>query len=137
MNLHSKYYNTETGENLPITNFRPIRSENLPKLVPDDLSTDQKYLWDICQAVASGVCTESLLQRNPGKLAHSRWLTAANRILRLYVSTKEVSKNLTLTEYVMKIYAPVWFHIKLKPSGKDGPRHLLNIKQTIPVVYLV
>lgn len=117
-----------TCEQLPATAFHPIQSENLPELVPDDLSTDQKYLWDICQAVMSGVCSESLTQRNPGKLSHSRWLTAANRILRLYVSSSSVTKELQiLSEYVVKVYAPVWFHIKLKPSCKEGPRHLLNM----------
>lgn len=73
----------ETCENLPVVSFNPIQSGNFPVLVPDDLSTDQKYLWDICQTVTSGICTESLANRNPGKLSHSRWLTAANRILRL------------------------------------------------------
>ncbi|CAH0562903.1 unnamed protein product [Brassicogethes aeneus] len=98
------------------------------ELVPNDLSTDQKYLWDICQAVTSGVCSESLIHRKPGKLTHSRWLTAANRILRLYISSNEVTRNLQiLTEYVVKVYAPLWFYIKLKPSCKEGPRHLLNM----------
>lgn len=118
----------QASENSPATTFLTIPSENLPALVPDDLSSDQKYLWDICQAVTTGVCSESLAQRNPGKLSHSRWLTAANRILRLYVSSNDVTRNLQiLSEYIVKVYAPVWFHIKLKPSCVDGPRHLLNM----------
>lgn len=118
----------ETCENLPVVSFHPIQSENFPILVPDDLSTDQKYLWNICQSVTSGICTESLANRNHGKLSHSRWLTAANRILRLYISSNKVSRNLQiLSEYVLKVYAPLWFHIKLKPSCSEGTRHLLNM----------
>lgn len=47
-----------------------------------DLSVDQKYLYEICSSISSGICTIDLSKRNPGKQAHSRWLTTANRILR-------------------------------------------------------
>ena len=41
-------------------------------------------------------------------MAHSRWLTTANRILRLYVSTDKPSQALKIIiEYIMKVYAPV------------------------------
>ena len=46
------------------------------------LSTDQKYLYAICQAVVSGYFPVDLIHKCPGKMAHSRWLTTANRILR-------------------------------------------------------
>jgi hypothetical protein len=29
-----------------------------------------------------------------------------------------------LVEYVAKVYAPMWFYIKSKPSCKDGVRHV-------------
>jgi len=68
-----------------------------------------------------------LSRRDPGALSHSRWLTAANRILRLYVATEKPSPNLkTLATYIMKVYAPIWFQIKANPSCKDGPKHAFN-----------
>ena len=78
-----------------------------------DLSTDQQYLLQICQAVSSGNCSVDLLMRNPGNICHFRWLTTANRLLRLYVSTTNPSTNLQiLTTYVMKVYPASWFTIK-------------------------
>ncbi|KAF2882105.1 hypothetical protein ILUMI_24067 [Ignelater luminosus] len=57
---------------------------DLPKNVVDELSTDQKYLYEICQTVSTGSCSPELANRQPGKMVHSRWLTSANRIHRHY-----------------------------------------------------
>lgn len=101
---------------------------DLSKNVVDELSTDQKYLYDICQAVKTGSCTPELANRQPGKMAHSRWLTLANRILRLYVSTHTPSENLLLlVNYLVKVYAPIWFLIKQKTSFKDGSKHIYQL----------
>lgn len=82
----------------------------------------------MCIAVSSGNCSLDLSLRNPGKLAHYRWLTLANRILRLYVATENPTENLkTLAEYIVKVYAPVWFNIKLKPSCTYGSKHLFKL----------
>lgn len=121
----------ETCEKLPIIKYLPIKVDSeMTSLKSTDLSTDQKYLLDMCQAISSGECSLSLAHRQPGKLSHARWLTTANRILRLYVSTEKPSSALgDLVEFVMKVYAPIWFKIKSKPSCKDGARHLwLTIK---------
>src|SRR5207253_1076375 len=90
-----------------------------------DLSSDQKYLLDISRAVSSGECPPDLAYRSPGKMAHSRWLTTANRILRLYVSTAEPPDDLkVLAEYVIKVYVPSWFEIKKFQRATHGARHL-------------
>ena len=114
-------------ENLPVIKFAAISNE-FPKIdieVIKDLSTDQRYLWDICQAVTNGNCSTSLSKKHPGKMSHARWITTANRIMRLYISTLEPSNKLqTLAEFIMKVYAPMWFTIKLNPYCTDGPRNL-------------
>ena len=57
--------------------------------------------------------TDNLSNRDPGALCHAWWLTAANRIFRLYVSKRNPSKNLQiLAKYIMRVYAKVWFMIK-------------------------
>lgn len=113
-------------EQLPIVPFEPIQV-NLPEMNRKDLSTDQQYLFDVCQAVASGQCSNTLSKREPGTLSHSRWLTTANRILRLYMATNSPSQNLcTLAEYIMKVYAPMWFTIKIHHSCKDGSKHVFQ-----------
>src|SRR6218665_733296 len=65
------------------------------------------------------------LMRNPGCLNHSRWLTTANRIPRLYVSNNKKSENLkTLVTYIIRVYAPTQFAIKVHSSCKYEARHL-------------
>lgn len=116
----------EACEKLPVIAYSPISvNSEMPDVNNVDLSTDQKYLRDICQAVSSGECSLSLAYREPGKLSHARWLTTANRVLRLYVSTENPSTALTnLVDFVLNVYAPMWFKIKSHPSCKDGARHL-------------
>ena len=98
---------------------------NLPEVNIRELSTDQQYLWEITNAVSNGHCPLALSKREPGKLNHSRWLTTANRLLRLYVASADPSDSLkTLARYVVTVYAQMWFSIKTKPSCKDGSRHL-------------
>lgn len=117
-------------ERLPIAVFESIdfnRSLDLSD-VRDELSTDQKYLWDICQSISEGHCSMSLAHRSPGNLNLSRWLTLANRILRLYVATSNPSENLfVLAKYVLTVYAPIWFETKYMSNCSDGPRHFYSL----------
>ena len=80
-------------EALKLVEFTCIQCD-LPSTLPDDLSTDQKYLYDMCNAISVGICPVALSLRNPGLMNHSRWLTTANRTLRLYVSTLNPSYEL-------------------------------------------
>ncbi|CAH1100857.1 unnamed protein product [Psylliodes chrysocephalus] len=103
----------EKCETLQPLNFKRIEVI-LPEINVDELSTDQKYLYEICCAISKGYISLNLSKQSPGKMAYSRWLTTANRILRLYVSTEKPSQNLSIiTEYVIKVYAPTWFAIKI------------------------
>ncbi|CAG9794368.1 unnamed protein product [Diatraea saccharalis] len=112
---------------LKIVAFEPI-STKLPDLNIELLSTDQKYLYQMCCAISSGTVSPNLANKDPGKLAHSRWLTCANRILRLYIGTAKPTKNLKeLATFVMKVYAPNWFDIKSKSSCTFGPIHIFNM----------
>jgi len=88
---------------LPTVAFTGIEI-NLPDMTDVVLSTDQQYLIDMCKAIQSGICSLELSRRAPGTLSHARWLTAANRLLRLYVSTLNPSDNLvTLVTYILKV----------------------------------
>ena len=99
-------------EKLDVFNFKLVLFDLLD-MGQIDLSTDQQYLYDIHQSVSAGKLSEGLANKNPGKMAHSRWLTTANHILRLYVSTVEPSQTLKIiVKYITKVHAPVWFAIK-------------------------
>lgn len=77
-----------------------------------------------------GSCPEDLARRNPGNLSHARWLTLANRVLRLYVATQDPSIQLCkLAEFVLKVYAPSWFSIKRHPSITSASENFFNIIQ--------
>jgi hypothetical protein len=117
----------KTAEALPVVEFRAVQS-NMTDTDFSDISTDQKYLYELTKAVMDGDCSESLSLRDPGKLCHSRWLTTANRILRLYVSTENPSKELQiLAEFIVKVYAPMWFSIKNNPLFSSGSLHIWKL----------
>jgi hypothetical protein len=113
-------------EKMPVVSYEPIPCE-FTFVTFNNLSSDQQYLLHICQAVISGHCPVSLSHRQPGKLVMSRWVTMANRVLRLYVATEQPDENLkTVAEFIVRVYAPMWFAVKSKPCCKDGSRHLFQ-----------
>lgn len=117
----------EHCEKLPLANFEKI-DVMLPDIDSEDLSTDQRYLYEMVTGISKKSISLSLSQKDPGKLNHSRWLTTANRILRLYISIENPSENLKLlTKYVVTVYTFVWFNIKAKPSCRYGSIHLFNL----------
>lgn len=114
-------------ETKDVVSFKSIPSESI-SIENSDLSTDQKYLLDIYNAVREGEVTDQLAIRSPGKMHHARWITTANRILRLYVSTTTPTENLMLiVSFIMKVYAPMWFNIKRYWQVKHGPQHIFNM----------
>ena len=120
----------EKCENKLICEFILLLS-NLPDISDEIraiLSTEQKYLYEIVQSVASGYVSYRLRNTNPGKIAHSRWLTTAIRISRYYVAEYNPTEELsTLARYLVKVYAPGWFLIKKNEEVKDGARNLHQI----------
>ena len=106
---------------LSVIDFTPIMGKVKEISYQNELSTDQRYLYDMCIAVQSGVVNPNLAVKSPGNINHARWLTRANRILRLYVSTKNPEENLVhLVSNILNLYAPGWFHIKSHPLCTQG-----------------
>lgn len=82
------------------------------------MSQDQSYLLKACLVVQSGqknADPDSLTFLNiasPGALNHGRWLTRANRVLRLYMATDKPSTQLLqLVTFIVQVYATSWFLI--------------------------
>lgn len=117
-------------EKLPVKLFKPIYTDEMmvfDKNTLNSLSVDQRYIYDIVHGIQEGKIDASLAAKAPGKLCHSRWLTLASRILRLYVSYEKAPKNVeTLAEFVVKIYAPMWFLIKKNHNVSSGPSHVFK-----------
>jgi len=94
----------------------------------ETLSQDQKILLHYTLAKDSGDYSSELARMKPGKVAHSRRLTTAARILRLYMSVdKPPSVPKTMATYVMKVYVPVWFVVKCRPTCICGSRYLFEL----------
>lgn len=124
-------------ESLPITSYQAIPLDWLDNYneLQEDLSTDQKYLLKLCNAVSTGLCPRSVRLMKPGPVNLSRWLTTACRILRLYVSTSSPDSSLVwLVIFIVKVYAPMWFAIRRHPSCSDGARHLWKMGQLASVL---
>lgn len=98
-----------------------ITLENISDLSAVELTTDAMYLYKMALAISSGEVSADLSNIKPGPIAHSRWLTKASRLLRLYVTTNKPSKNLKiLANYIMKVYTPMYFNIKYYNSVVYG-----------------
>lgn len=103
---------------------------HLSREIVDDLSTDQSYGYRIVDAIRSGELPDDLALLQIGPVCHSRWLTTALRFCRLWISKHELrdsnKKNLKMiVEFIIGVYMPNWFNIKLHPSWIDGPKHVL------------
>lgn len=93
-----------------------------------DLTNDQAYLYKIGKVIATGIHEPGFQDLKPGPTHHARWLTTASRILRLYVSKEHSSQKLqTLTTFIMKVYIPVFFGIKIDHDWCNGTKHFYNV----------
>ena len=107
----------------------------IPPEVVKDLSTDQYYAYLIHEAIRTGKISARLASLEIGPVNHSRWLTTANRFLRIWCSKHRLKgKNLAnlqqIIEYIMRVYLPNWFNTKIKHHWIQGPNHVLFQLQT-------
>jgi hypothetical protein len=99
--------------------------------VVKSLSDDQKYLYKITHAINAGVFPENLKSKEIGPHSHARWLNFANRICLLWcseivLSVEETYNLQLLVEFIVGVYAPLWFEIKVKWKWTEGPNHILK-----------
>ena len=119
--------------------FNPIETEVNTNFIPDnvlnDLSSDQRLLFEYCKGVGSGKVEEKWAAWKIGPLNHARWLTLAIRILCLY--TRQLQPSLTLKKlvhYIVKVYAPTWFRIKASSKFHNSPSILFTAIQNIRLI---
>ena len=114
---------------LQMVKFEKIfgKVEEIQDQVLHNLSSDQKYLYEVALSVQTGKFPIRLATRSPGTLNEARWLTKANRILRLYVSTHNPSSNLVkLVSFILNLYAPAWCKIKSNTRAVDGTKNFFT-----------
>ena len=112
----------------PVEQYEAVSGDvpELPEETVRKLSADQKYLYRICHAVQSGSNNfpPDLGGKEPGTLHQARWLTLANRCLRLYVSATQPSPALIrIVRFILRQYAPGWFRFREFSGISDGARN--------------
>ena len=114
-----------------VVNFARMRPKKpfvkLSKEVIAKMSANQAYLYRIVQAIINGSkqfqVDKGLLTASPGKFHNARWMTLANRILRLYCSDPNPNVELKLlVRFLIDVYSPTWFDVVQNPSFLDGPK---------------
>ena len=104
---------------------------SLPDEVIKDLSTDQELSYKLVKAVRSGHLPRDIALRKPGAIVHSRWLTFAENICFMWMSDHGLDGELyqrleLIVTFVVSVYFPMWFNIKVQHSWLEGPRHILT-----------
>ena len=119
----------------PVVKFKNIPNvhfPDIPQSVVDELSGDQHYAYRICMAVMVGSVDEDLQFLEVGPIVHSRWLTLACRILRLYVSKETPSANLqAIAHFCISVYFPTWFEAKKQNQIIHGAKNFFNLVHRI------
>ena len=96
--------------------------EDISEDVYEDLSRDQKLLYDYIKAISIGKVPQKLAIQKVGPLNHSRWLTLAIRILQLYTRTENANEALRkIVRFILQVYGPCWFSIKKAKKFTLGP----------------
>ena len=99
--------------------------------VVNNLSDDQKYGYNMVKAIRSGTVSSQLASLEIGPVNHARWLTTANRFLRLWISEnnfeeEDMRKLKLIVQFIVGVYYPMWFSVKVKHSWIEAPRHVLE-----------
>ncbi|GBL73401.1 hypothetical protein AVEN_159413-1 [Araneus ventricosus] len=116
-------------EKLSVVDYEPIDC-SIPDIDRNLLRKDQQYLLDISNAPWD--MSRRLGKSDLGPLFHSRWLLAANRVLRLYISSSDPYGNLKeIVGFILKSYVPVWFALKKSKYFTDGPKTCLSSNPNI------
>ena len=115
--------------------------ENSPLIYvsPDiikDLSTDQSYAYQIVTSIKTGVLPKRLALLEIGPVCHSRSLTTALRICRIWVSKHGLTGDLLnrlkmIVEHIVGVYIPNWFCIKVNSCWVEGAINLLKHMQIL------
>ncbi|XP_065645679.1 uncharacterized protein LOC136076138 [Hydra vulgaris] len=107
-----------------VVNFGVIKSPIivLEKEILDDLSSDQRLLYEYCIAIATGNMSVKYSSWKIGPLNHSRWLTLAIGLMSLYVRVLVPdSKLIILVNYIVQVDVPTWFLHKKSNKLHEAP----------------
>ena len=107
---------------------------SLDDKIINGLSVDQFYGYKVVCAIRSGILPPKLHLLQIGLVSHSRWLTTANRIHRIWISKhgipgKDLENLRSITNFIVGVYFLCWFKIKVKHSWIKDLKHVLYQQQ--------
>lgn len=84
----------------------------------------------ISKAVRQGEIDADLAALTVGTTGHSRWLTTANLFCDWWCRRHQLSRKLlarlrVIVDFIVNVYYPCWFTIKINNSWVDGPKNIL------------
>ena len=105
---------------------------DIPQDIVNSMSTDASICYQLVKAVTSGRLSERLAGMKCGKQCHSRWITTGEAILILWMCKHELTGDTLdtlklLVTFLVQVYFPMFFKIKVKHSIQDGPYHVLSL----------
>lgn len=122
------------------TNFEAITGTkdviHIPEEALKKMSTDSALSYRLLLAIRSGHLSPELAIRKCGLIVHCRWLTTGESLMMLWMSDHGFSgetlrKFRLIVNYVVNVYFPMFFEIKVKHSILDGPQHVLTLLQLL------
>ena len=141
-------FKTELGQQVtcisqnlkPITNYKQVKSIfDWSSLLHDtklQQNHDIQYFFNMAYSISQPNGREFLLKKygenppGPGTQDGSRFLNDSAGVLRLYIQTKNPSKELYRLVYIsLNFYGPLHFEIKRNPCITNGAKHFFRAMQ--------
>ena len=104
----------------------------LPESVVNDLSGDQKLLYNLIVTITTDENVPHIQEYKNGPLYNARWVTFATAAMKAYISKhglddENYKKLKLLVRYIIYVYGPTWFDIKCHGTLSEGPRHWFKL----------
>src|SRR6218665_3877295 len=113
-----------------VVTFQQIEGNVLPNIDPNELSTDQKYILDMCQAIRPlvlGNVAPIWATFTRANMPFSVVNNGQSDTSIVYLERKSRQTLGNTCKLHSKVYEPIWFEIKSKPSCTGGSRHLFHM----------
>lgn len=85
-------------------------------------------LYELVQAHLNGNPKAKVFAKRSPKVHNARWLGWAIRAFQLYSTNgyENYDHLADLVEYIIKVYSPVYFTVKMRPTIRDGSKHMFE-----------
>ena len=105
---------------------------DIPDKIVAEMSQDAKLSYRLVKAMALGELTPELALSKCGKFDHSRWLTTGLGLCFLWCTDHGFTGELLdrfrkIVTYVVQVYFPMYFQIKVKHSIVEAPQHIVTL----------